>query len=172
MNLQEEIQREHSRKQSIHIAEWIGDRQEQFHQLMEFVVGESEEEARRAAWAMNYAAEARPHLIEPHIESLIEILTRLECHPGLRRNTVRLLQFVPLPDDLLARIFDVCFLLLNDPNETVAVQACSMTVLSRICQKHPQLAGEVALAIEQQMPHGTAAFRSRGQRTLRELDRL
>ena len=173
MNLKDEILRQHSKTQMQLIVAWVGKRQDRFDELVEHVRGEDETMARRASWAMSQCAEDEPQLADSNLESLIELLEKKgTMHAAIRRHTTKVFQTVPIPEELLARLFDCCMSLLADPNEMVAVQAYSMTILSRICSRHPELVTEVNLVIEQGRPHGTAAYRARGRRTLRELERL
>ncbi len=44
-----------------------------------------------------------------------------------------------------------------------------MTVLEKICRKIPELKPELRLIIEEQLPHGSAAFKNRGNRILKRL---
>ena len=47
-----------------------------------------------------------------------------------------------------------------------------MTVLYNLCKKEPDLANELRILIEEQMLYGTAGFKSRGKRILKELKKL
>ena len=93
-------------------------------------------------------------------------------HDAVKRNTVRLLQGVDLPEELMGRVVDICFKFLLDVKEPVAVRVFSMQVLYNICLKEPELADELRIVIEEFMPHGTAGFKSRGKRILKGLQKL
>ncbi len=169
MNLVEEIAQAQTKASREIIAIWVGKDQTRFKQLMKIVLGEDAELARRAAWPMNQCIEEHPQLASPILPELVRQLGDQKSHPAIRRNIVKALQVIDLPDDLLARIFDTCYERLTDPEETVAVKAYSMTVLTRICKREPALTDEVILAIERGLPHGTAAFRARARMAFREL---
>ena len=47
-----------------------------------------------------------------------------------------------------------------------------MTILGEICVREPELAEELILMIHQHFPHGSGAFKARGKRVLRQLEKL
>ncbi len=58
---------------------------------------------------------------------------------------------------------DICFKYVESPTEAVAVKAFSLTVLSNLAKLYPEILPELKLLIEDQLPHQTAAFRSRAK---------
>jgi hypothetical protein len=172
MNLEKELTQSHSGTQTEILVEWIGARQSRFELLMHIVLGEDETLARRAARVMSECAGLHLQLPVPHLTSMMEVLSDRSRHGGIRRPIVRVFQTVPLPEELAGRIYEICFSLISDPDEMAAIQAFAMTTLSRVCETHPELAGEVALAIREHMPYRSAAFRARGKRTLAELAKI
>jgi hypothetical protein len=169
MNIQEALQAEHSKAQSDRIADYVGDDPVRFAELMESFLSEDKELSRRAGWALSHCADRRPALIEPHLEAMIRNL-RKEVHVAVKRNTVRVLQYVEIPDELLGEAADICFGYLADHHETAAVKVFSMTVLANICRREPDLGNELRLLIEEQMPYASAGFRNRGRRILAGLN--
>ena len=91
-------------------------------------------------------------------------------HDSVKRNVIRILQFIPIPDTLLGEVASVCFNYLASPNEPIAVRVFSMTVLANIAQKEPGLKNELRLTIERQLEHGSMAFCSRARRVMKMLD--
>lgn len=169
--MEEELLREQSKTHSEIIAAWIGDRQNRFDALMKILMGVGETAARRASWTMCHCLEIYPQLGATHMESLIKVLDNKTTHGALRRHAARILQTLPLPEDLMARIFDSCLNALNDLDEPIGVRVYCMAPLARICGDFPELSNEVILAIAQGMPHGTPAYKARGRMTLRDLEK-
>ncbi len=165
MNIKEALLAEHSKAQSERIADYIENDPERFAELMALFFGDEYRLTQRAAWVVGHCADRYPEIIEPHLERIIYNL-RKTTHVAVRRNTVRILQNVDLPDHLLGEAADICFLYLANPEETVAVKVFSMSVLWNICQKEPDLTNELKLLIEEQMPYATAGFKSRGGKIL------
>ncbi len=171
-HLETELRGKISKTQAELLAAWVGCQQARFDELVAIVLEGETALARRAAWVLNHCIDHHPRLIDPHLKALVENLNAPECHPAVRRSITRCLETVELPDDLLGEIFDTCSGLLNDPNEPVASRVCSMSTMCRICKRHPELADELTLMINESLPHGSAAFRARGRMVLSELAKL
>ena len=168
MNIRDTLLAEHSKAQSERIADYIGDSRERFAELTASFLSEDKELSRRAAWALSHCIDRHPALIKPHLEALIRNL-RKDVHVAVKRNTVRVLQEVDIPERLLGEIADICFGYLADHQETVAVKVFAMSVLANICRREPDLGNELRLLIEDQLPYASAGFRSRAKRVLKEL---
>ena len=171
MTLREEILKEHSKAHSIRLARKIEANQEDFDGLMELFFGTEYRVTQRAAWIVSQCAEVHPWLLEKHLKSMIENLQR-PVHDAVKRNTLRILQFMELPEDLLGITAEICFQFLNSGFEPVAIKVFSMTVLFNIVRKYPELKEELKISIEDQLPYGSAGFKSRGQKTLKALEKI
>lgn len=172
MDLKEAILKEHSKRQAIFIRDYISDNQTLFDELMTHFFSDEYRVTQRAAWIMTHCAEKRPFLINPHLEKMINNLRNENIHVAVKRNTVRLLQNVDVPEDLMGTLADCCFNFLGNPNEAAAVKIFSMSILGELCKKEPDLANELKIIIEEFMPHGTAGFKSRGKKTLILLQKI
>jgi hypothetical protein len=67
---------------------------------------------------------------------------------------------------------NICFGYLSDPKEPIAVRVFSMTVLANMAKENPELKNEIIPIIEDQLPFGSAGFRSRGTKVLKILKSL
>jgi len=56
--------------------------------------------------------------------------------------------------------------------EAIAIRVFSMTVCANITFKYPSLAQELIPVIEEHIPHGSAGFRARGAKLLKQLKTL
>jgi len=171
MNLREEILKEHSKKQTNKIIKWVGGDQKKFDQLVElFLMGEYRV-TQRAGWSLSYIAIAHPALISKHLKKLLVNLDKPELHNAVIRNTLRLLQFVKIPKALQGMAADTCFRLFNDKKQPVAIHVFSMSVLGNLCIDYPELKQELKLSIEAQYPYGSAGFKSRARKVMKQLER-
>jgi hypothetical protein len=168
MNLRETILKEHSKKQTLKIVKYVGDDQERFDELMKLFLGNEYRVTQRTAWAVSYCVEAHPELIKKHLKKIILNLKN-PVHDAVKRNTIRLLQFIEIPSVLHGITTDICFQFLNDLKEPIAERVFSMTVLCNICKKHPELSNELVLSIEEQLPYASAGFIARAKMVLKEL---
>ena len=128
MDLKAAILQEHSKSQALLIRDYIGDNQTLFDELMTHFFSNEYRVTQRAAWVMTHCTEKRPHLINPHLEKMVNNLKDENIHVAVKRNTVRLLQNVAIPEDLMGTVADCCFNFLANPNEAVAVKIFSMSI--------------------------------------------
>ncbi|MEM9389404.1 MAG: hypothetical protein AAGA02_02955 [Bacteroidota bacterium] len=168
MNIKNELLREHSKPQADKIAAYIGHDVERFKELIELLLDSEYRVSQRAAMVLSHSVDRHRELLTPHIERLVKNL-RNTVHIAVVRNTVRLLQFVDIPENLIGETADICFKLMESSDTPIAVKVFSMTVLANICEKEPDLKNELALLIEDQMPYGSAGFRNRGAKILKKI---
>jgi len=168
MDIKEALLAEHSKIQSQRIADYIGKDPVRFAELMTLFFGQEYRLTQRAAWVLSHCADRYPELIHPHLEEMIHNL-RNNVHVAVRRNTLRVLQFIDIPEELLGEAVDICFMYLASHDEPVAVKVFGMTVLANICKEEPDLGNELRLLIEEQLPYGSAGFKSRGKKILAAL---
>jgi hypothetical protein len=83
-----------------------------------------------------------------------------------------MLQFIPVPEKLQAKVMNKCFEYLNDPGETVAVRCFSMTVLTNLAKEYPEITNEVAASINISIKNTTPGYRARAKSELRKLEKL
>eukprot|EP01031_Cornospumella_fuschlensis_P001081 gene1081-1357_t len=60
-------------------------------------------------------------------------------HDAIKRNTIRVLQTVEIPEELHGIAADICFQYLSNHEEAVAIKAFSMTVLFNLSKHYPEL---------------------------------
>ena len=167
MQLRDEILKEHSRAQALRIAGWIGDDAERFRELMQLFLTDIYRVVQRAAWIVSMVAEKQPALIIPYLEAMVGKVGEQGVPVAVKRNVVRILQHIDIPEGIHGEVMNMCFDLLNDPKETVAVRAFSMTVLGNLAKAYPEIKQELRAVIEDILEHSpTAGMRSRGRSVL------
>lgn len=172
MNLREIILEEHSKKQAMRIVKWVGADKKRFAELVKIFLGNEYRVTQRAAWPLSICVEAHPELVKPHLGKLIRNLAKENLHPAVQRNTLRLLQFVEIPEKYMGTLVDTCFGFLLRSDATIASKVFSMTVLVHIAKKEPGLKREIQTVITEQMKEGSAGIRARGKNTLKELEKI
>jgi hypothetical protein len=162
-NLREEILKEHSKAQCTNIVNWVGKSQQRFDDLFKLFLNDEYRVVQRAAWPVSYCVEEQPEFIKKHWAALIKNLHKPNLHNAVKRNTIRLLQYLAIPQKYQGSIMDICFTYVASPTEAVAVKAFSLTVLKNLSAQYPEILPEIKLIIEEQLPHQTAAFKSRAK---------
>ena len=163
MNLREEILKEHSKSQKDKIVNWVNDSKQRFNELFHLFLNDEYRVAQRAAWPVSYCVEAHPEFIKDNFAKLLKNLKKSNLHNSIKRNSIRLLQHVAIPKKYQGPVMNYCFEYLESPTEAVAIKAFSLTVLGNLAKQYPEIIPEVKLLIEDQLPHQTAAFKSRAK---------
>jgi hypothetical protein len=112
---------------------------------------------------MNYCAEHHPKLIRPYLKKLTAELQREDVHDAVRRNILRLLQFVEIPHYLKGRLYSLCLKFIADGSQPVAVKVFATTVARKIAETEPALMNELRFVVRQQLPHESVAFHKRAR---------
>lgn len=172
MNLREEILREHSKAQCSKIVEWVGNSTERFNELFNLFLNDEYRVTQRAAWPLSYCVERNPNFIQKNFSKLLKNLQKPKLHDSIKRNSVRLLQHVDIPEKYQGEVMNICFEYLESPTEAVAIKAFSLTVLGNLAKQYPEIIPEIKLLIEDQLPNQTAAFKSRAKNFLKEVEKL
>lgn len=169
MNLMESIAKEHSKAQRDRIIKYVGSNQARFNRLISIFLAGPYRITQRAAWPLSYCVERHPELIRPHLRKILLNLGRPGITDAVKRNTVRLLQFIPIPKSLQGLAAQTCYRLFENQKEPIAVRVFAMTVLSNLASEQPELKRELRMMIEDQLPYASAGFRSRARKVLKQL---
>jgi hypothetical protein len=171
LNLREEILKEHSKRQALKIAGWIGKDEKRFREFLEaFPKGETRGEQ---CWAYSLGThfDEYPQAAKKHLAPLVKMLDIPGVHISVRRNVVRILQKADIPEKLQAIVLNKCTGYLSDPNETVAVRCFSMTVLVNLAEIYPEMKNETAEIIRFAVKNTTAGLNARARNELKKLQK-
>jgi hypothetical protein len=166
MNIREALRVEHSKRQTMAIVGYVGNDPDRFRELMTVFLGKEYRPTQRSSWAVNYCAEQHPELVKPYLTKLIDLLEEREGHDAIRRNIARLLQFVEIPHRFRGRVYSVCYDLVDDPTQPVAVRVFALSVAANIAKNEPDLMCELRLMCNKYLPSASAGFKSRARRVL------
>ncbi len=166
MKLREQILKEHSKTNRVAIVKWVGASPERFDQLFDLFLNDEYRVVQRAAWPLSYIVIAHPQLIQKHFSRLIKNLEKPGIHDSVKRNTVRLLERILIPERFHGQVMNICFNYIAAPDEAVAIKAFSLTVLERLSHQYPEIKTELKTMIEDRWDYESAAFRSRAKRIL------
>lgn len=169
MNLENEIRKEHSKRQVIIIAKWIGNDIGRFASLVELFRNGDRQLSQRASWIIGTCGEHHPELIEPWIALFLRKTQEENVHPAVQRNVLRALQFVNIPKRSRGAAVNLCFDFLTSAGSPVAVKAFAMSILANIAHAEPDLKNELRLVIAQLLPYGTPGIQARAKKILEQL---
>lgn len=167
MNLREEILKEHSKAQCAKIVKWVGSSQQRFDELFSLFINDEYRVVQRSGWPLSYCVIDHPSFISKHWKALINNLKKTNLHNAVKRNSIRLMQGLEIPEKFHGDVMDICFRFLESPTEALAVKVFSMSVLGNLAAIYPDIKPELKLVIEEQLPHQTAGFKSRAKKVLK-----
>ena len=153
------------------IVEQLVENPDRMVEFMDCFYSDKKMTCQRAAWPLGMIAEEQPQLLLPYLGQLITTLDG-PANDTIVRNILRAFQFVDFPPDDEGRVFDICLDILLDVNRAIAIRVFSMTVCANITFKYPSLVQELIPVIEEHIPHGSAGFRARGAKLLKQLKTL
>ncbi len=172
MDLRKQLLTTHSKENTTLIVNYIDGDRERFDKLMKLFLYDEYRVIQRAAWVVGDVARLHPEIVMPYIPEMVENLKKPDVHIAAKRNTLRFLSETEIPEEQWGELAELCFDYLTSIEEPVAIKVFSMTVLLSIVKKVPELKDELYYAIEDQLPYGTAGFKSRGKKTLKALEKI
>ena len=170
MNLKAEILKADFKDQAVFVARTINGDEEMFAELMELFFSKDIRTCQRASWIVSHCVERHPWQLMPYLNSIIKNLNN-DVEDATKRNSIRVLQYVDIPEELWGETIERCFIYLTG-KEAIAIKVFSMTVLYNLSLKVPEITGELKVVIEDQLPYGSAGFKSRGNKILSKISKL
>lgn len=169
MNLKKELTENLSLSLVKKIEKYIGNDQNKFDQLMKFSLTKDSTLSPHASWAAIHTAEKNLKLLNKWVVRIVDFLEN-DIHPSVKRNLLRLLQDISIPEDKQSHMFDIGLKLMLSVKEPIAVRVFAMTVLVNIAEQHPDLINELETCIYSVMEEGASpAIRARGKNSLKRL---
>jgi hypothetical protein len=171
MDIREALLKEHSRRQTLKVAAYAGGDSKRFAKMMKLFLGNEYRITQRASWAVTWCVINDPVLLRPWIGKLIGGLSRKAIHDAVKRNSLRVLCNVDIPERYQGELVEICFCFMKDKDEPIAVKVFAMTILGNICLKQPGLKSEVILTIGEMLPYASPAVKARAKKILRLLQK-
>ncbi|MBI1226920.1 MAG: hypothetical protein GC192_16940 [Bacteroidetes bacterium] len=172
-SLRDDILAEHSKAQTLYIIQRIGDDATAFDELMQLFLHDDYRVTQRAAWPLSYCLEKHPEWAEAYLSELLRNLQKPGIHDAVKRNTVRALQTVPVPEELAGEAAEMLIQYIANPAEPLAVRCFSMTAFFNLAKKEADLLEELRLVVEDVLANETAgSLHARGKRVLKDIQKF
>lgn len=169
MNLVDELKKMPGITIKNKIMRYIGTDRKRFDALVKVFLGDNYRLTQWAGWPLSDIVKDHPELLTPYLKPILKSVDKPGMHVAVKRNVMRVFQFIDIPKNVRGLAFDKAFKLYSDTSEPVAVRVFAMQVMTNIAMDEPELKNEVIIAIEEQLPFGSAAFRNRGMKLVKEL---
>ena len=167
--MRELLTKKASRANSFQVVAMVGEDYELYKELIGLIVNYECPVSEKAAWAMNHCYEDGVGFFEDYLEELIPILGNSTYSDSVKRNIVRILQFIEIPESFQTSVIDSCFELVTNKKTAIAVKAFSLGVLEKMVKLYPELKNELVAVIEDLLPKASSGIKNRGQHILRRL---
>lgn len=171
MDLHETLLQSHSVAMRDRVIRYVGNDPEKFGALARLFFSDDPVLSVRAGWPMGYIVEKYPALLSPWIKQVVTILENPAADEAALRHSVRMLQHAPIPKRYHGRIMNACFNFVADIQAAAAVKAFSLTVLHHLSEAYPDIRAELKMIIRERWEEESPAFRSRGKKILKALDK-
>ena len=150
----------------------IGSDPEKFSQIINIFLSDNYRLVQRVSQVIGIIGEKQPQLIAPYLPKLLDLLTT-DTIDAVKRNVLRIFQFIDIPKELEGKLFDVALTFLQSNEEAIAIRVFSMTSLRKICENHPELCQEIIPTIEIILSENkSGGIQSRGKSELKKLRSL
>jgi hypothetical protein len=171
MNLVDELKKMPGIASKKKIVRYVGNDRRRFDALMKVFLGSNYRLTQWAGWPMSDLVKQHPGLIAPYLRPILKNIDKPGMHVAVKRNVLRMFQFIEIPKNIRGLAFDKAFRLFADTSEPIAVRVFAMQVMSDVAMDESELKNEVIIAIEEQLPFGSPAFKNRGMKLIRKLKR-
>ena len=125
----------------------------------------------RACWVLDGSDERQPGLARKYISEIVQALPKLESM-GTLRSLLRLLSRYDIPETDQGLLIDLCFSYLVSELYPVAVKVHAMQIIYNHALLYPELKGELITVIQDQVENNTVGFKSRGNKLIKQLEKL
>ena len=172
MNIREALVKEHSKRNTLAIVEFIGDDKKRFTELMNVFSTGDYRLVQRAAWPISYIAEQAPGLLTPHWKTLFKLIDT-NPHPAYKRNLLRTLRMMDeIPTTIHSKVIDVCFKAIPNVHEPAAVRAFAIHIMGKLCKVYPEFSSELSMLLEVLVDHELPSIRSSAKNVLKILSKI
>lgn len=168
MDIQKALLYQHSKLQTMRIVNYIGDDKSRLAELMACLFSDDVKISQRAAWCVSYIGIAFPQNIIPYLHKMIALLDK-DVHHAVKRNILRMLEFIDIPKKHNGKLINHCFDILIAKDEPVAVKVFSMSVLAKISKQVPEIKNELQLILIEQLPFSSSGFKARATKILLQI---
>jgi hypothetical protein len=167
--MRELLTKKASRVNSYQVVEMVGEDYELYKELIGLILENVSPISEKAAWAMNHCFENEVGFFEDYFSEMTQVFAETNYSDSIKRNIVRVFQFIDIPEQFQASIINSCFALVTNKKSAIAVKAFSLGVLEKMVKLYPELKNELVVVIEDLLPKASSGLKNRGQHILRRL---
>lgn len=164
--MKELLAKKASRANSYKVVSLVGNSPKLYKNLIEIIIDYECPYSEKAAWAMNHCFEENMGFFEDYFSEFTEILKDETYSDSVKRNIVRIFQFIEIPEEFHATIIDSCFQMVIKKDTAIALKAFSLGVLDKMTKRYPELQNELKSCLEDIIPNASSGLKNRAQKIL------
>tara|TARA_R110000737_G_scaffold345455_1_gene373985 strand:+ start:60072 stop:60602 length:531 start_codon:yes stop_codon:yes gene_type:complete len=108
-------------------------------------------------WVCAHLAEADKKPFQKIQKDILHFL-QTETHQSSLRNWMKVMTFLPTPEEIEGEVIDLCISFIQNPENKVALQMYSILLLMPILKKYPELIPEIKAIIDLNSEGKSAAY--------------
>lgn len=124
------------------------EQQEVHNAAIQLALSNQEPQAFRATWILSHCTKKNDARIVPFVNDFIKELPKKK--DGHQREILKILEKITLDDEQEGRLFDCCMTLWENIAKAPAVRYVSFRILHKVCEKYPELSGELEFICQEQ----------------------
>ncbi|RLD45199.1 MAG: hypothetical protein DRI86_05885 [Bacteroidetes bacterium] len=136
--------------------------------LWEIMISNKHPHSWRAAWSIFHLVEKQKELMRPYLSEIIKLLLSFK-YDGQKREMMKVLLLFPTTDLEMGKLVGICFRILDNPNESLAVRVHAMQIIFNISEIELEIKPELKSTIIHHLDNSSKGFKSRGNKLLRKM---
>jgi len=139
--------------------------------LWEIMISNKHPHSWRAAWSIFHLVEKQKELMRPYLQEIVELLPDFK-YDGQKREMMKVLLLFPTTDLEMGKLINICFKILDNPNESLAVRVHAMQIIYNISEIEPGIKSELKSTILFHIPNSSKGFVGRGNKLLKKMKKV
>jgi len=126
-----------------------------------------------ASWALSKVSDININLLSPYLPSLVDTLPYV-ANESVQRSFMRIIMksdMGSLPASHHVKLIDYCMNIMRSEQQAVAPKAYGMEILSNMAAIYPDIANEVAVAVQLAISEGSPGIKAMGRKAIMKLSR-
>ena len=121
------------------------------HQIAELVAiafGNDLKLSNRAIWVLQHCSDLENDTIKPYLNELILKLSTIPLSDMFKRCVLKICLNNDIPEKHQIAVLEICYLILNNPHEAIAIRSLCMPIIYNISKPYPELLKELTLVLK------------------------
>jgi len=169
MDIRAQLLKEHSKANSVLIANYIGEDKNRVEELLNLFLANEYRVTQRSSMVFSIISDKHPELLAPYIALLVQTVCNTSTSEAVLRSSVRFFQFYKITEEYQGLLLERCYQLLKNAEKGVAIRAFSIAILYNISEPYEELTNELKLTLEDLYTEGLPGLSGRRKNYLSKI---